>query len=460
MVNCTVVYCEGGVNVQSFADYNCKDGISRISLLLSRLTLFRRFDSAAPFSLLLKALHALNAGDILESVTYYHELTAALVECGARRVSGDVWRDYLLWLIIETPHGFARAAASGTHNEPLYSSMRSDLAILGALSTLESDDICRFLLEKQQSGKGSGRPNDNIALSSASAWSGVPVRQPAANTQSTAVHSLLSHAVNEADILSWNYDNAGMEYEYVCDETLEELYHRFAQSSDWRPLTEDLWSFFASYGCGDFIKYKSFSYNGGALVPMPKLMQSEGLPPVSFYEMQHRKVLEHTINFMQGSNASNMLITGGAATGKTELVLSIVQELPELRIVVCTDENANLAKLFDTLSSQPLRFMVLLDNMSVCQNLSSFDVRRAVPKNVLLAATSRGNADETLFPVTVTMPYPTLNDFVNIVEELLADYGVTVSKEEIRSKCVDCQAGGKLTISAAKRIADDYIIEF
>ncbi len=459
MVNCTVVYCEGGVNVQSFSDYNCSGGISRISLLLSRLTLLRPFETYSPFSLLLKLLHTLNEGDVLSSVAVYHELTAELIKSPSRRVSGDIWRDYLLWLIIETPHEFARAAASGTHDEPLYASMRSDLAILGVLSTLTSDDICRFVLEKQQGSKGRTH-TDNIALSSASAWSGVPVRQPASSTKSLTVQSLLSHAVNEADILTWNYDNAGMEDEYVCDETLEELYHRFAQSTDWRPLAEDLWSFFASYGCGNFIKYKSFSYDSRGLLPMPKLMQKEGLEPVSFYEMQHRKVLEHTISFMQGSSAENILITGGAATGKTELVLSIAYELPELRLVICSDENVRLSELFDLLSKQPLRFMVLLDNISFCQNISSLEARRLVPKNVLLAATSRGNAENALFSVNVTMPYPTLNDFVDIVAELLADYDVSVSKEAIHSKCIDCQAKEKLTLSAAKRIADDYIIEF
>ena len=446
--------------MQSFSDYNCKDSVSRISLLLSRLTLFRSFDSNSPFSLLLKMLNALNMGDILSCVSTYHELTEVLIKSPSRRVSGDVWRDYLLWLIIETPHAFAEAAASGTHNEPLYASMRSDLAIMGALSTLNSDDICRFVLEKQQLSKGNSHNTDNIAMSSASAWSGVPVRQPVANSQNTTVQSLLSHAVNEADMLGWNYDNAGMEEEYICDETLEELYHRFAQSTDWRPLTEDLWSFFASYGCGDFIKHKSFLYENGVLVPMPEIVQGESLPPVSFYEMQHRKVLEHTISFMQGANTENILITGGAATGKTELVLSLVKERPELRLVICTDENVKLKELFKALSKQPLRFMVLLDNMSVCQNISTLEARRLVPNNVLLAGTARSNAEDSIFPVTVTMPYPTLNDFTDIVAELLMGYDVSVSKEEIRSRCIDCQSKEKLTLCAAKRIADDYIIEF
>ena len=448
--------------MHDFSQCNCREGSSNILLLLSRLTVIRPFEKGDPFSLLIETLNALNAGDILACISSYHKLTSALIHSKARRVSGDVWRDYLLYLLIETPHAFAKAAAAGIEDEPLYSAMRTDLCVLGTLSSLKDEDIRRFALEKQHDTKLSPHRNDPIGLASTSAWSGAPVRHTASNTQSTA--SFITTC--EADYISWQYDNALMHDEYVCDETLEEIYLRFLQTADWRPFAEDLWSFFSSYGCGDFIKHKLFTYDcKKGLVPLPSLAEREALFPVSFYEMQHRKALEHTISFMQGSRVENMLICGGAATGKTELLLSLCDELPELRLVLCNAASCTaLSELFEAISCQPLRFMVLLDNIRFDSDeadtlFSTLECTKLLPKNVLLCATSRSRGEERNFPLCITMPYPTLNDFVDIISEILSQYDVRIQSELIRSRCIDYQAEAKekLSLSAAKRIADEYI---
>ncbi|MBQ2661768.1 MAG: DUF815 domain-containing protein [Clostridia bacterium] len=448
--------------MQGFSDYNLKQSTSRIASLLARLVVLRPKSRKEPFSLLLKLAKALSFGDMFEVISTYHELTGALIKSSARRISGDIWYDYLLSVIIEAPHEFALAAASGKHDESLYGAMRTDLSLLSALSKLSSDDLCRFMLEKQSSLKCKSPHEDSIARSSASLWSGTPIKEPNVPAKVEVQEPLLTHALSEIDMLSWAYDNAEVEYGYVCDEALEEIYHRFLQSDDWRSLTEDLWSFFASYGCGEFIKYKNFSYDVSGLSPLLCLTEHETLLPVSFYEMQHARVLEHTIAFMQGRRSENMLVTGGASVGKTELVLSVANDLPELRLVICTDENASLDELFAKLSKQPLRFMVLLDNMSALGGYSSFSARRKVPANVLLVATSRTKSEEALFPVTVKLPYPSFSDFVDIIAELLAVEDISVPKERLRARCEDFRSESKekLTLSAAKYIADDYIIEF
>ena len=115
-------------------------------------------------------------------------ITAALLACGARRVSGDLWLDYLLSLVLERPHAFAVMAANGRMDEAERIAMRADLAILGELATLDGAHLYRMAAERHRELQLKPRhAKDNISLLSSAVWAGGSIRPaPAANAKKFA----------------------------------------------------------------------------------------------------------------------------------------------------------------------------------------------------------------------------------------------------------------------------------
>lgn len=73
-----------------------------------------------------------NAADALSA------LTSELVCCGARRVSGNIWHDYILDTVLLTDNVFSCAAASGKADDAVIHAMQLELSALKTLS--EADE--------------------------------------------------------------------------------------------------------------------------------------------------------------------------------------------------------------------------------------------------------------------------------------------------------------------------------
>ena len=134
----------------SFRECAPAEGVERIASLIPRLTILQDARECAPLARLLAAASAIHAGDTLGALSCYHALSASLLSSGARRVSGDLWLDYLLWLVIERPHAFAVMAADGRMEEAERIAMRADLAILGELATLSGAHLYRMAAERHR----------------------------------------------------------------------------------------------------------------------------------------------------------------------------------------------------------------------------------------------------------------------------------------------------------------------
>ena len=157
----------------SFRECAPAEGVERIASLIPRLTILQDARECAPLARLLAAASAIHAGDTLGALSCYHALSASLLSSGARRVSGDLWLDYLLWLVIERPHAFAVMAADGRMEEAERIAMRADLAILGELATLSGAHLYRMAAERHRELQLKPRhAKDNISLMSSAVWSG------------------------------------------------------------------------------------------------------------------------------------------------------------------------------------------------------------------------------------------------------------------------------------------------
>ncbi len=451
--------------MRDFRDCGAAEGAQRIAVLTSRLTVLYD-EPGGPLDVLREYAFALYLGDTHAAYRIYHDLARALLRSGARRVSGDLFMDYLLSLIFEREHSFALMAAAGRLDEPEQLAMKADLAALGELASLSSADLVRMATEKHRELQLRPRyAKDDISLMSTALWSGsTPRPAPPADVKPAPASGNGQGAIlplpPEHEWLPWHYGEQALRGEWAADEALEEIYLRLLKSPDWRGAFEDIWNLFAVYGAGSFLRARVFFAEGGALVP------TESVPsvcPVSYYDEQRAALTDSVISFMRGESASHALIYGPEGSGKTALALNLAEDLPELRVVVFSrPEGTDVQSLIETLRRQPLRFLLLLDGVEADSYASKVLLcacsRGGLPQNVLLAATARDAGSPGVFPLTVEMRYPRIADFIDIVCELLEAEDVPFERTEVRNACVDFQvdAHEKLTMTAAVTLAHQY----
>jgi len=422
--------------------------------LNSTLALFARsalIPSSPAMAALGKMLEQIYAGALTEACRSYHDGLSLMLSSPARRVSGSLLVDQLLYLALQHESPFALSAAAGRRDEALFKAMEEELQILGQLSQYKTGDFIAMVQDRRKGGK----VRDDISARSAAVWSGAPV--PAAQK---AQHHQEEPAQLPLAFAQMEYGDLGLSDSFVSDEALEEIYLRLLETEDWASLTEDLWNFFSAYGTGEFLRYRAFCIKQGALSPLPEKVIAP-LIPLSLYEAQHTRLMENTIRFMRGESSSSLLLTGEAGVGKTAHVVSLLHELPEVRMVLCSRGDLDaLNHLLPRLSEQPLKFILLLDDMDpdgeelrlFCSRTLGF---AALPDNVLLYGTSR-NAGPGPFCGTLEFAYPDLNRFTVLISELLENDGAYIDRRSIHNAAVDHQVDvrEKLTFRGARAVAD------
>lgn len=439
--------------MEHIANLSCQEGIEALENSLSSLTLHRSLLREAPITALCDMLQALRQADFRRAASHYHKMTAALITCGARRVSGSLWQDFLLNAMLIAPTPFSAMAAAGENDEAIYAAMREDLSSLQMLFELDTETVQRLFEERIRTARIKPRANrDSIARMSSAAWSGSQPRRSVPE-EAGEDDGLIPASGFSDNFSQWRYGAFSLRDSFVADEALEEMYMRLLQQDAWRALTDDLWNFFASYGCGMFLRHRLFSFNGDKIEPLPELVPQDDAFE-RLYPDAHGKLIENTIAFMRGEKRENLLLFGGPGCGKTSAMLQLLQELPEVRIVIVTQNSEKILKnLLTPLSRQPLKFILLFDGVSP----TSSEMRalhrmllamRAVPENIILYATAEVDGD-ALFPCRIHLPYPEIAELTTLLAGLLEDAGETADMNLIKNACVDYRVETKAPLSLA-----------
>ncbi len=451
----------------AYKDMTCGEGIVAIHEALSRLTVLRPLLDTPPIRALGALADTLDRGDLSQAAERYHALTAALLEANCRRVSGDLFCDFLLHILLEQPNSFSQKAAAGQWEEPLSAAMRYDLTHISRLSQLNSVTLKRWIGERLRELRSKPRQNrDAISTLSSAVWSGGasrPLPRPG-DTEVAPATPALPASLDENEWLSWRYVADGLPGSYVADQALEEMYHRLLHTQDWGLLLDDIWNFHNTYGAGSsFLACRVFRLEEtGALAGLP----ADALPQedaITLYDQERELIVKNVIRFMQGERAQNMLITGASGTGKTTQMLSLTRELPEVRLVLAEGVGpAAIAGVLPQLCAQPFRFLIFLDDLDL--QAASFPALRATlrrgglqPDNVLVIAAAKKGFDP-FFPLTVTLKDPQIKDFIDLVQQLLLREGLDVDFESIQNACIDRAAAGQpLSFHAAYAIVDAFL---
>jgi len=244
------------------------------------------------------------------------------------------------------------------------------------------------------------------------------------------------------------------------------------------------------YGYGIYATHPMF-YVGedGAIVPVQHPDQTK-LSDLVDYERERKIILENTHALLDGKPAANILLTGDAGTGKSSTVKAIGNALfsEGLRIIeVRKDQLRAIPVLLNELSTNPLKFVLFIDDLSFLKDDDNFNALKAVlegsvsakSKNVVIYATSnrrhiikekfsdregddvhRNDTMQELvslserFGIHITFSKPNKETFLHIVRHLAQAEGLSLPTAELEAGAerLALERGGR-----SARLARQYI---
>ncbi|MDO4859759.1 MAG: ATP-binding protein [Bacillota bacterium] len=264
----------------------------------------------------------------------------------------------------------------------------------------------------------------------------------------------------------------------------------------WRTSSTDLVSEYREMieklpvtGYGMYARYRAFSVKDGQITPV-KYPDPQRLDQLYRYERERALIIKNTEALVSGKGASNMLLYGDAGTGKSSTIKAVANEYAGqgLRLIEIKKEQLyEIPDILNELSSNPLKFILFIDDLSFSGNDDNFSALKAVlegsvsafGKNVAIYATSNRrhlvretmsqregddiHVNDTLqeltslaarFGLNITFSSPGKKDYLDIVRNLAEEYGIKMSEEELflRAERFAIRANGR-----SPRVAKQFI---
>lgn len=385
-----------------------------------------------------KFLCDIDVGNVLGAYAAFSSIKSELIigKNGSTpsRVSGSLLMDAVLEAILLKENPFSAMAAKGISDSPIFNAMENELRILEKFSTFSEEEFICLINEAIKFVNSSPQNGTYINVSSAK------------NTAyKNHEHYLSLSELSVKPTGTWEYGELKLNSDFYADDALSEMYRRFVITEGWSKLTESLWSFHATYGTGEFLKYRNF-YFDGALHPLLKLKtkpyadftvcEKFAGSSVAFETLQ-----DNAIAFMQDESYENMLLIGPPKSGKTEMILHLLDELPKTRLVIVTGKCDKIVHLFEILASQPQRFLVFVDPLK--QGILDGVIDSLVPDNVLLIACVDDNdytaKMDSLFGLTVHNSMPIAFEpeiALSMLEIVLSGWKIDVD-DDIIEDCIE-----------------------
>ncbi|MDR0889568.1 MAG: ATP-binding protein [Oscillospiraceae bacterium] len=133
-------------------------------------------------------------------------------------------------------------------------------------------------------------------------------------------------------------------------------------------------------GYGVFAWHTMFRMENGEITPVSNADRIE-ISDLTGYEQQRQLVIENSKALLAGKPAANVLLSGSAGTGKSSTVKAVVNLLaPEgLRLIELRKEQILLLPaLMAKLKSNPLKFVIFIDDLSFSDRSDAFSTLKAI----------------------------------------------------------------------------------
>ncbi|MDO4517970.1 MAG: ATP-binding protein [Bacillota bacterium] len=217
----------------------------------------------------------------------------------------------------------------------------------------------------------------------------------------------------------------------------------------------------SSTGYGIFAQYTFFRVVDREIVPVSH-PDYQSLDVLFEYERERNLIIKNTEALISGEGASNMLLYGDMGTGKSSTIKAVAAAYSNqgLRIVeIKKNQLFQIPDIMEQLSSNPLKFILFIDDLSFSGNDDNFSALKATLEgsisgcgdNTVIYATSNRrhlvrestadrNTDElhlndmlqetmslaARFGLTITFSKPGKDEYLSIVRSLAEEYGLCV----------------------------------
>lgn len=225
----------------------------------------------------------------------------------------------------------------------------------------------------------------------------------------------------------------------------------------------------AAHGYGIYAKYHTFLLKEGTVTPV-KHPDETMIAQLSGYEEERKQVLDNTSALLRGRPAANILLYGDAGTGKSSTVKAAANCFRDqgLRLIEVKKEQLHqIPELIDTLSKNPLKFILFIDDLSFTRDDDNFSALKAVlegtvaakTNNIVIYATSNRrhlvkesfsdrNGDDIhfndtmqeltslsdRFGLTITFMRPDIKQYLRIASALAMQYGIAMDEAVFASR--------------------------
>lgn len=269
---------------------------------------------------------------------------------------------------------------------------------------------------------------------------------------------------------------------------IRELSDVISQTDDEVQFADAVLGFYEKYGVGIFGMNKAFRIESGMrhdrdiscdITDRDFLVPIMTTSDISFddlvgYDRQKQELIKNTLAFIKGEPANNVLLYGDAGTGKSSCIKAVLNMFYEkgLRIIeVYKHDFRMLPEIISIIKGRNYRFIIYMDDLSFESMETEYKYLKAVieggmevrPENVLIYATSnrrhlihetfsdRGDAygddvhrNDTIaermslsarFGVTIGFFRPERQEYYKMVDKLSAEYGIKDhDREELYKK--------------------------
>ncbi len=271
-------------------------------------------------------------------------------------------------------------------------------------------------------------------------------------------------------LAEWNDDAIGHTLDSAVHQTLWE-------SGDWGSCLEVLADFHRSSGSGIFARYNGFIWerkHGSVCLKGLEMPDPVRLSELLDYELERSKVVENTLQFLNGYPANNMLLFGDRGTGKSSTVKALLNEYASkgLRMIEIPKKYlSDYPEIVTMLRGRPHKFIIFVDDLAFEDHEENYTDLKAMleggleskPANVVIYATSnrrhlikerfsdmadRGDEireSETVqeklsladrFGMIVSFSSPSQQQYLRIVDGLAAARGLEIDREQLHREAL------------------------
>lgn len=243
------------------------------------------------------------------------------------------------------------------------------------------------------------------------------------------------------------------------------------------------------FGYGIYAKNHIFIIKDGKIKPV-SFPDNTRLSQLSGYEMQRQTVIDNTVALLNGKPANNVLLYGDCGTGKSSTVKAIANEYKNrgLRLIELKKKQLHeIPLIVETVSRNPLKFILFIDDLSFTENDDDFAALKAILEgsvssaadNLVIYATSNRrhlikesfstregddiHFNDTMqellslsdrFGIRVVFEKPDKKLYLNVVGDLARLYKLDMPIDEIKNKAevFALERGGR-----SPRVAKQFI---